>query len=52
MINKTSSQFGLQKHKPSLFMILKAFMVNPKFLKVFGFESYNKEALLYSWGSR
>jgi len=52
MINKTSSQFGLQKHKPSFFMILKALMVNPKFLTVFGFESYNKEVLLYSSGSR
>ena len=43
MINKTSSQFGLQNHKPSFFMILKALMVKPK---------YNKEALLYFSGSR
>jgi len=52
MTNKTSSQFGLQKHKPSFFMSLKALMVKPNFLTVFGFESYNKEALLYSSGSR
>jgi len=52
MTNKTSSQFGLQKHKPSFFMISRSLMVNPKFLTIFGFESYNKEALLYSSGSR
>jgi len=51
MINKTSSQFGLQKNKPSFFMILKALMVKRKLLTVFGFESYNMEALLYSSGS-
>jgi len=52
MTNKTSSQFGLQKHKPSFFMIIKALMVKPKFITVFGFESYNKEALLYFSESR
>jgi len=37
MINKTSSPFGLQKHKPSFFMILKALMVNPEVLNSFWF---------------
>jgi len=37
MINKTSSQFGLQKHKPSFFMISQSFDGEPKVLNNFWF---------------